>query len=83
MPEPPDARRTVSADDIARLAEFYDRFKYAEDPTSSECKEAEINCVRELYEMCVEPYYASISLFQFRGKIDFECKQYLNRQIKP
>jgi len=81
MSEHPDARRTVSADDIGSLAELYDRFKYADDPGSTQCREAEIaydQRVRELYEQCVEPYYKSISFFQFRGRIDAECA----RQIK-
>ena len=42
MSDQPDARRTVSTDDIAYLAELFDRFKYADDPNSSGCKETEI-----------------------------------------
>jgi hypothetical protein len=85
MPEPPDARRTVSASDIARLAEWFDRFQYADDPNSAQCKEAEIqfnSLISRLYEDCVRPYYHSITLSHFRGKVVSECKRYLNRQQK-
>ena len=64
MPEPPDARRTVSPDDIARLAELFDRCQYADDPNSVSCKEAEIQfneLVNQLYEECVRPYYETVS----------------------
>jgi hypothetical protein len=43
------------------LAELYDRFQYADDPDSTECREAEIEYtkqIRELFEQCVEPYYS-------------------------
>lgn len=85
MPESPNARRTVSADDIARLADLFDRFQYVDDPISAQCQEAEaqfIAAVLNLYEDCVKPYYDSITLSHFRGRIVLECKRYLNRERK-
>ena len=85
MPDHADARRTVSADDIARLAGHFDRFMYADDPMSQECKEAEIqfnNTVHALYEKCVVPHYQSVSLNAFRAGIVTECRQFLNREKK-
>ena len=85
MPEPADAPRPVSPDDIARLAALFDRCQYADDPNSAPCKEAEIQfaeLTRRLYEDCVRPYYETISLAEFRGKLVFECKRYLNRERK-
>lgn len=85
MPDSPDARRTVSADDIARLADLFDRFQYADDPNSVSCKEAGTQfaeLVRRLHEDCVRPYFETVSLSEFRGKITFECKRYLNRERK-
>lgn len=88
MPESPDARRTVSADDIARLADLFDRFQYADDPFSAQCQEAKAQfnaTVQRLYGDCVKPYYVSVSLDHFRGRMVLECKQRLNRerQIPP
>ena len=83
MPEPPDTRRTVSASDIARLAEWFDRFQYADDPNSAHCQEAEIQfnlLISQLFEDCVRPYYDSITFSHFRGKIVCECKRSLNRR---
>ena len=85
MSRPSDARRTVSPDDIARLAELFDRFQYADDPNSASCKEAEIQfngLVSQLYEDCVRPYYASLTFVHFRGEVISECKRSLNRERK-
>jgi hypothetical protein len=86
MPDDPHARRTVSPDDLIDLAEIFDRFKFADDPNSLECKEAEIQyytLVDELYQQCVKPYYQSISLCQFRGKINAECFRLTSRKRRP
>ena len=83
MPDSPDARRTVSADDIARLAVLLDRFLYADDPISANCQEAKTQfnvAVQSLYENCVKPHYESLSLYQFRDFIVLKCKQHLNRE---
>lgn len=86
MPDPSDARRIVSAKDIARLAELFDRFQYADDPLSVECQEAQRmfhSLVRQLYEQSVEPYYQSITLSAFRAKIIAECHRYLRHERRP
>lgn len=80
MSENPAPRRLVTPADIVSLAELLDRFVSADDPGSACAEAAERDYesgVARLFEACVKPYYASVSLSQFRGHVRWRCRQYL------
>lgn len=82
MPEEPASQGIVSRDDIADLAVLFDRFEYALDPTSDECKLAEVefeDCVDSLYQSKVVHSYPEVSLMQFRCHIRGLCRRFLRR----
>ncbi len=68
---------SVSDEQIASLAELYDRFAHALDPFSAEANEAE-----KVFLQNVADWYDSItlpkpSLHEFRKAVIVRCKRYL------
>ena len=85
MPADPAARRVVTADDIARLAELLDRFENVDDPLAAETLEAGYAfeaLVEQLFARCVQPYFSSVTLPQFRGHLRARCKALIAQQVR-
>jgi len=85
MPEDPAARRVVTPADIHRLADLLDTFESADDPESEPAQAAEREFeagVNELFARCVKPYYAAVTLAQFRGHVRWRCREYLAVQAR-
>ena len=85
MPEDPASRRSVTTDDVVRLAELLDRFENADDPESQAAKRAEREfeaLIIELFNECVKPFYAAVTYIQFRGHVRWRCREYLAFQAR-
>ena len=77
----------VSRDDIARLAELYDRFAHAWDPFSEDSDTAEAEFHREIANLfdlaCYEhQQITAIGVRAFRREIIKRCRRYLRREKK-
>ena len=77
---------SVSKEQLAALAELYDRFAHALDPFSEERDEAEINFNREvayLYDSSgfqISQGTIRLSLQEFRKGVIVRCKRILSKQ---
>ena len=82
MSETESAEGLVSRGDIAELAVLLDRSEFAIDPTSRECKLAEVEFedkVKQLHLEKVATVHPSVSLPLFRSRIKSLCRIYLRK----
>jgi hypothetical protein len=82
MQEEPTSQGIISRDDLAELSVLFDRFEFALDPTSDDCKLAEVefeNEVERLYRDKVVQNFSGVSLMQFRCHIRGLCRKFLKR----
>ena len=79
MPASPDDAllERVSKEEIARLADLYDRFAHALDPFSPESDEAEVVFTHEVANMYDDLRFTSVSLHVFRKAVILRCKLHL------
>ena len=85
MSEDPATRRSVTPDDIVRLAELLDRFENADDPGSEVARRAEAEfevLARELFDQFVKPFFSAVTYTQFRGHVRWRCREYLTLQAR-
>jgi len=82
MSEEPASQGIISRDDLADLAVLFDRFEFALDPTSDDCKLAEVEFedgVDRLFRDKVAPNFPGVSLMHFRCHIRGLCRKFLKR----
>jgi hypothetical protein len=82
MSEAGPADGFISRADIEELAVLFDRFEFALDPTSEDCKVAEVELedrVRAIFLERVSASYPSISYTFFRCKVRTQCRTYLRK----
>ena len=72
----------ISRDEIAELSAIFDRFEYALDPTTAECRSAEIDFddrTKLIFAEKIHHIYPSLTLHQFRCHLRTLCRKFLNR----
>jgi hypothetical protein len=85
MPDDSLAEGVVARDEIAALAELFDRFEFALDPLSREADEAESQFndqLENLFESRVKPALpenSPVSLPVFRRHVCHLCREFLRR----
>lgn len=82
MSEDHAASGVISREDIAELSVLFDRFEFALDPTSEDCKLAEIefeDTVKRLFDEKVAPNYPDFSLMAFRCHIRGLSRKFLRK----
>ena len=82
MPEAGYPEGAVSRADIVELAGLFDRFEFAIDPTSEDCRLAEAwfeDRVRQLYATKVVAAFPMVSLTLFRCRVRSLCRAYFKR----
>lgn len=80
MSEGGDAGEPIPRSELERLAGWYDRYEFADDPLSTEAREAEValeDGINDLYERHVKPASQSVSLRDFRTHARDWCRKYL------
>ena len=79
------AEGVVARDEIAALAELFDRFEFALDPLSREADEAESEFndqIERLFEAWVKPKlpeHSPVSLPVFRRHVCHMCREFLRK----
>lgn len=82
MPEAGDPEGVVSREDLAELAELFDRFEFAFDPRSTAAKEAESEFqsrVIRIFEEHVLPRYPELEFHVFYCRLKTLCRLYLKK----
>jgi len=72
----------ISRADIAELAVLFDRFEFALDPTSNDCKAAEVEFedrVLALFLERIASAHPEISFTFFRCRVRSQCRTYLRK----
>jgi hypothetical protein len=80
MPKTTAARGTITLDQIAALADHFDRFVNALPPVGPEAEAARRRfetLSERIYRDQVAPHYRSIDLATFRAHLRTLCRQYL------
>ncbi|MCX8089483.1 MAG: hypothetical protein N3I86_00890 [Verrucomicrobiae bacterium] len=82
MSDTGDPEGIVSREDVARLAELFDRFEFAFDPRSTAAKEAESEFqsrVVQIFEERVLPRYPNLPFPVFYCRLKTLCRIYLKK----
>jgi hypothetical protein len=72
----------VSRADIAGLALLFDRSEFAIDPTSEDCKLAEIefeDSMKRIFSEKVAPNHPEVSLIAYRCHVRGLCRKFLRK----
>ena len=72
----------VSPDDLAELADLFDRSEFAFDPLSEECREATAMfevVLESIYDRKVKTLFPKITLHQFRCGIRKRCREFIRK----
>lgn len=83
MPESDSSDGIISRNDLEELADLFDGFEFALDPTSTHAKEAESKFndhVKYLYVAKVVPQHPTFSLDCFEAKIRTMCRGIIKRK---
>jgi hypothetical protein len=73
---------SITRDEVAELADLFDRFEFAFDPRSVAAKEAESDFeerIRLLFTARVQPRFPSVSFVAFHCRIKSLCREHLRR----
>lgn len=87
MSDESGAQPLISADELERLADIFDRYFYADDPESEDCKLAEIafdNRVEELHlsALACLPQDEQVTLEHFHSYLSCQCRRVIKHRNK-
>ena len=84
MPEDEAPEGIITRDDIEALSLLYDQYEFAIDPTSVECKAAEVefeSILKQLYYQKVSPAHPEVQFGFFKSQVSFMCRAYVRKAM--
>ncbi len=85
MPEDGAPERGISRNDIVEIAGIFDRYEFAIDPTSEDCRQAEAEFedrVRQIFEEKIAPYFPDVQLRDFRCHVRVLCRRFIQKEMR-